>query len=80
MISYMTKEQIDAVLDRVHAWPKERQEDAARVLLAMEAEGTDVYVLTAEERADLEDALAEVTRGEIASDDEVEALFARHRA
>lgn len=76
----MTKDQIDAVLNRVHSWPRERQEDAARVLLAMEAEGTGPYLLSQEERADLEDALAEVARGEIASDEEVEALFAPHRA
>jgi hypothetical protein len=63
----MTKDQIDAVLDRVHSWPRERQEDAARVLLAMEAEGTELYALSAEERADLKDALAEVARGELAS-------------
>ncbi len=76
----MTKDRIDAVLDRVHSWPRERQEDAARVLLAMEAEGTGRYVLSSEERADLEAAIDEVARGELASDDEVEALFARHRA
>ena len=75
----MTKDQLDAVLDRVHAWPKERQEDAARLLLAMEAGGTDAYVLSDEERADLNEALAEVARGDIASDEEVEAVFARGR-
>ena len=75
----MTKDQIDAVLDRVHSWPKERQEDAAQVLLAMEAEGTGQYLLSPEERADLEAALAEVARGEVASDQEVETVFARHR-
>ena len=78
-VSDMTKDQIGAVLDRVHSWPKERQEDAAQVLLAMEAEGTGQYPLSPEERADLEAALAEVVRGEVASDQEVEAVFARHR-
>jgi hypothetical protein len=79
MFSYMTKDQIDAVLDRVHSWPKERQEDAVQVLLTMEAEGTGRYLLSPEERADLEAALAEVARGEVASDQEVETVFARHR-
>ena len=49
----MTKDQIDAVLDRVHAWPKPRQEDAVRILLAMEAQAATPYILSAEERSDL---------------------------
>jgi hypothetical protein len=36
----MTKEQVKAVLDRVLTWPLERQEDAARVLTAMEEQNT----------------------------------------
>jgi hypothetical protein len=76
----MTKEQIDAVLDRVHFWPKARQEDAVRLLLTMESHAPDPYVLNPEERADLEAALEEVARGEIATDAEVEAVFARYRA
>jgi hypothetical protein len=76
----MTKDQIDAVLERIHAWPPERQEDAVRILLAMEAEGTAPYVLSPEEETDLRDALEEVARGDIASEAEVEAFFARHRA
>ena len=36
----MTKDQIYAVLDRVHSWPKARQEDAARLLLAMGIAGS----------------------------------------
>ena len=76
----MTKEQIDAILDRVHAWPASRQEDAAQILLAMEAEGTAPYALSEDERRDLREALEEVVRGELATDAEVEAVFARHRA
>ena len=75
----MTKDQIDAVLARVHSWPKLRQEDAARILLAMEAQTVEPYALSEEERADLEAALEEVKRGELATDAEVEAVFAPHR-
>ena len=75
----MTKDQIDAVLDRVHSWPKARQEDAARLLLALEAQGQQAYILSVAERADIEVALAEADRGEFASESEVEALFARYR-
>ena len=75
----MTKSQIEAVLDRVRSWPPERQEDAARVLLAMEAEDAGPYRLTPEERADLQAALEEVARSEFASDEEVAAVFGRFR-
>jgi predicted transcriptional regulator len=75
----MTKDQIDAILDRVHSWPKARQEDAARVLLAMEAQDSSTYVLSDEERADVEAALAEAARGEFATDEEVAAVLG-HKA
>jgi predicted transcriptional regulator len=75
----MTKDQIAAVLDRVRSWPAARQEDAARVLLAMEAEDASPYLLDAEERAEIEAALGEAARGEFATEAEVEAVFARYR-
>jgi hypothetical protein len=46
----------------------------------MEAEEVTPYVLSDEERAEIDAALEEVARGEIASEAEVEAFFARHRA
>ena len=76
----MTKEQIAAVLEEIRTWPRERQEDAARLLITMEAQGSDFYRLSEEERRDLEDALAEVASGSVASDEEVASVFARHRA
>jgi hypothetical protein len=63
----------------VHSWPTERQEDAARLLLAMEAQDTTPYILSDEERADLEAALEEISRGDIASPSEVAVVFTRHR-
>ena len=45
----------------------------------MEAEGTTPYELSEEERLDLDEALREVERGEIATDEEVDAFFARFR-
>lgn len=76
----MTREQIDAILDRVRAWPKERQEDAARVLLAMEDETTEAYVLDADDAADVDAALREIERGDApASAEEVRSVLYRHR-
>ncbi len=78
-MAIMTRDQIRAVLDRVLTWPEERQEEAARILLALE-ESSGVYVLSTEEEADLEAADAEIERGEIASDEEVRETFASFRA
>ena len=50
----MTRDQIAAVLDRVRTWPEERQEDAVRVLLEMEAQDTSSYQLTDEQLAEVQ--------------------------
>jgi len=75
----MNKAQIDSILDRVRTWPEERQEDAARILLAMEGEEGGAYRLSDEERAEVRAALAEIERGEVASEEEVATLFNRRR-
>jgi predicted metal-dependent phosphoesterase TrpH len=75
----MNKADIDAILDRVRTWPEERQEDAARILLVMEHQNSGVYRLSDEERTEIRAALAEVERGEVASDAEVAAVFNRYR-
>jgi len=73
----MTREQIDSILERVRTWPEARQEDAALLLLAMEGQDTNLYRLSEEERADIDQALEEMARGEVASDEEVAAVFNR---
>ena len=45
----MTKHEVNEVLDRVHTWPQERQEDAALILLEMEAQDASPYRLTDEQ-------------------------------
>ncbi|TMJ22139.1 MAG: hypothetical protein E6G93_07705 [Alphaproteobacteria bacterium] len=45
----MGKEQVKAVLDRVLTWPRERQEDAAKVLMLMESQDESLYRLTEEQ-------------------------------
>jgi len=75
----MTGEQFESLVQRVRSWPKARRDDAALLLLAMEAQDVTEYALSPEERADIEEALGEVERGEIASDDEVAEVFRRYR-
>ena len=75
----MTREQIEAVLNRVREWPLERQEDAARILMEMEEAGIEEYDLTEEQYAQLDQAIAEADRGEFATGEEVRAVFERYR-
>ena len=74
----MLSKRLETVLEAVRSWPAERQEAAAEVLEHMNRLATTAYKLSDEERADLEEALAEARRGEFASDAEVAAMFARH--
>ena len=75
----MTKDEIEQVFERVRTWSMERQEEAAAMLLVLEEQGTELCELTEEERADIEAALEEVERGDLATDDEVQAVFNRYR-
>jgi hypothetical protein len=45
----MTKDQVKEILERVLTWPPERQEDAVRVLTAMEEQDASGYRLTDEQ-------------------------------
>jgi predicted transcriptional regulator len=75
----MTREQLDALFDRVRSWPTDRQEEAAGILLSLEAEGEEVYRPTPEQGAELEEALREIDRGEVASEEEVRSAFRHQR-
>lgn len=54
----MTKDQVKEILDRVLTWPPERQEDAARVLTAMEEQDSSALRLTDEQAAEVRRRLA----------------------
>ena len=53
MLKAMNKEQVKAVIDRVMTWPEERQEDAAKILMLMEAQDESAYRLTDEQAAEV---------------------------
>jgi predicted transcriptional regulator len=75
----MTRGEIEAVLDRVRTWPIDRQVDAARILLRMEEIDAGEIELSDEDMAALDEAEAEIERGEVASDEEVRALLEQYR-
>jgi hypothetical protein len=68
---------LEKVLEAVRQWPADRQEAAAEILEHMDVLETEPYELSPEERADLEEALDELRRGELAGDDDVAAVFSR---
>jgi len=76
----MTKEQVKEVLDRVLTWPQERQEDAAQMLLALEARSDEFYHPDDDEWESIQEGVAQAKRGEAVSAEEIAALFKSHRS
>jgi hypothetical protein len=75
----MTKALKD-VLARVENWPEWAQNDLADIAQLIDREvHAGTYRATREELRKIDEALAAVRRGEVASHDEVEAVFAKHR-
>ena len=58
----------------------EEQDALAHTIFGFIADDAEPYVLSEEEIAAIDQGMAEVERGEFASAEEVEALFARYRA
>ncbi len=75
MVLTMTKEQVKEVLDRVLTWPQERQEDAAQMLLALEAREGELYHPDDGEWTAIQQGFAQAKRGEAVSAEEIAALF-----
>ena len=67
------------VLTRAESWSEQDQEELAQVALEIEARRHGVYHASADELRAIDEALAAVSKGEIASDEEVEAVFAKYR-
>ncbi len=73
----MTKLMQKAV-ETISILPEDRQDELARMLIHAAVQGANPYVLTAEERSAVEGGLAEARRGEFASDQEVDAVYAKY--
>jgi predicted transcriptional regulator len=71
----MTKQQLIVLLERTETWSQEAQEELVRTAIEIERKHAGIYHLDEEERADIREGLAEIERGEVASDDEVRATF-----
>ena len=67
------------VLERVETWSEQDQEKLAQVILEVEAQLLMSDDLTPEQLKAIDEGVAAADRGEIASDKQVKALFAKFR-
>jgi hypothetical protein len=67
------------LLDQPESWPEEDQEELVEYAREIEARRTGNYHATPEELKAIDKALGQVARGEIASNEEIEAAFAKFR-
>ena len=71
---------LESLLERVSAWPEQAQVELARIIDELEQQYSDeVYQLSDDERAAIDEGLAQADRGEFVSDEEMAAFFKRHR-
>ncbi|WP_441279330.1 hypothetical protein AB7783_27205 [Tardiphaga sp. 172_B4_N1_3] len=75
----MTRPDIELILEQVATWPEEAQEEFLTSFNEIEAKHVGVYQLNDEERAAVLRGLAEMRAGQLASEEEIGALFNRFR-
>jgi hypothetical protein len=61
MMRTMTTKALKEAIERVERWPQQRQDDAARMLLEMEAQDAAGYQLTDEQAAEVQRRLVDPT-------------------
>jgi hypothetical protein len=79
MLTRMTKDQVKEVLDRVLTWPREAQEELVQSALEIERRRVGDDELTPNDWKIVEERSRAARGGDIASDQEVAAVFDRYR-
>jgi hypothetical protein len=77
----MTMTDLKTPLQRVQSWPEEAEDELVAVANQIESElrGRD-YLATREELQVIDAAIASIDRGDLASEAEIKAAFARFRS
>ena len=77
----MTTSDLKNLLERVQTWPEEAQDELVAVANEIESElqGRD-YLATREELQIIDAAMASIDSGEVATDVEIKAAFAKFRS
>jgi hypothetical protein len=71
-------ELLEQALAKVRALPQDVQDGIARALLEVTSSESTIYRLNSDEMADLVEADAELERGELASAEDVLAMWRKH--
>ena len=70
----------DELLRRVQSWPQDAQEELAQVALEIEAQlKTGAYRASPRELEGIDRGLRDSAEGKFASENDVEAIFEKHR-
>ena len=69
---------LEQAFDKVSALPDAQQDELARVMLQLTGVDQPPIQLTAKEEADLAEAEAEIAHGDLATAEEVRAMWAKH--
>jgi hypothetical protein len=69
---------LDQAIEAARALPPEMQDEIARAILRLAGDDEPLYELAPEEEADLAYSLAQMERGEFASEEQVKAVWARY--
>ena len=76
----MTEADLKTLLKRVQSWPEAAQDELVAVANQIESELQDgEYIASPEELKVIDAAIASIDSGEFATDQEVEAAFAKFR-
>ncbi len=70
---------LEQAIEKAHSLSPEMQDDMARLMLRYAGDDEPLIQLTPEEEADLAEADAEIARGELATDEDVAAVFAKYK-
>jgi hypothetical protein len=71
--------EIETIMARISGWPEEDQQELLQYAREIEAGHEGPYRATPAELQVLDEAVAAVRRGEVATDEEVVAVFAKYR-
>jgi predicted transcriptional regulator len=67
------------ILERAEAWPPQAQDMLMQVAIDIEAQLSGTYDATPEELAGIDRGLRDLAEGRYATEEELEALFAKYR-
>jgi predicted transcriptional regulator len=75
----MTETDLQNLLARVRNWPERAQDELVAIAHEIESELQGDYIATQDELDAIDAAMASIDAGEAATDEEVEAAFAKFR-